>query len=66
MVIASGQSVKFSSKGRTASFVNGQYLRLNDPGVYIFTKLTIKNNAEVNFDTVPGEEAKPLTIGKCY
>ncbi|XP_078490748.1 uncharacterized protein LOC100179046 isoform X2 [Ciona intestinalis] len=65
LVVSSGQSVVFSSDGRTGTFIDGEYCVLTEPGKYSFTTLTIKDNAYVKF--LSGENTgldNPMSIGK--
>lgn len=66
MVIASGQKVTFSSEGRTASFKDGKYFSVSEPGSYTFSTLTIKSGALVRFGSSESLSVQPLTIGNIY
>ena len=49
MVIAPHQTAAFSSKTRTATQQDGQYIFMSQPGAYRFATFTIKDHARVTF-----------------
>jgi len=64
MVVSNGQAVTFSGTGRTGTFVDGQYRAVNLPGIYSFTKLTVKDGATVKFEKGSNSGIEqPITIG---